>query len=218
MATVKRGVTYRIAVDGLNPGAGAGQGAVALGYLYVPVNDDLAQGDHPQGQAGQEGQLQHRRRQERKEPGKIAGKKSGQTVWYLYRAKQSGRLTIDLSGSKFNTLLGVYTGSKVKKLHKVAADDNGGKGKSSRVSFRISKGQTYRIAGRRREGRRRQLPDQLAPVATVAGRAGRRSAQRTARRLARRNVVRIAGPSAAMATAVVMARPVSKLPVEVSSV
>ena len=83
---------------------------------------------------------------ERKEPRKIAGKKSGKTVWYKYKAKQSGRLTIDLSGSRFNTLLGVYTGSKVKKLHKVAANDNGGKGKSSRVTFRIRKGQTYRIA------------------------------------------------------------------------
>jgi hypothetical protein len=54
-------------------------------------------------------------------------------------------MTVDLSGSKFNTLLGVYTGSKVKKLHKVAQNDNSGKGKSSRLSFRIKKGQTYRI-------------------------------------------------------------------------
>ena len=63
----------------------------------------------------------------------------------MYKAKRAGRLTIDLSGSRFNTLLGVYTGSKVKKLHKVAADDNGGKGKSSRVSFRVEKGTKYRI-------------------------------------------------------------------------
>ena len=33
----------------------------------------------------------------------------------------------------------------MKKLHKVAADDNGGKGKSSRVSFRVAKGTKYRI-------------------------------------------------------------------------
>ena len=44
------------------------------------------------------------------------------------------------------------------------------------------------------------------------------AARSTARREARRNVVRTAGPSTAIATAVVIARPVSKLPVEVSSV
>ena len=146
MAKVKRGVTYRIAVDGQNVGAGAGQGAVALGYRYRPVNDDLAQGDHADGQAGQEGQLQRRRRRQRKEPRKIAGKKAGKSVWYGYKAKQSGRLTVDLSGSKFNTLLGVYTGTKVKKLHKVAANDNGGKGRSSRRQLpRPRRAQTYRI-------------------------------------------------------------------------
>ncbi len=146
VATVKRGVTYRIAVDGLNAGAGASQGAVALGYIYVPVNDDLRKATTLKGRHGKKVSSNIGAGKERKEPGKIAGKKSGKTVWYRYKAKQSGRLTIDLSGSTFNTLLGVYTGSKVKKLHKVAADDNGGKGKSSRVSFRIRKGQTYRIA------------------------------------------------------------------------
>ena len=33
----------------------------------------------------------------------------------------------------------------MKKLHKVAANDNGGKGKSSRVSFAVKKGTKYRI-------------------------------------------------------------------------
>ena len=54
-------------------------------------------------------------------------------------------MSLDLSGSKFNTLLAVYTGSRAKTLHKVAANDDGGKGKSSRLSFRVRKGQTYRI-------------------------------------------------------------------------
>ena len=40
----------------------------------------------------------------------------------------------------------------------------------------------------------------------------------TLRRDARRRVVRIAGPSTTSATDVVIARPVSQLPVEVSSV
>ena len=81
----------------------------------------------------------------RKEPRKIAGKKAGQSVWYVYKSKRAGRLTIDLSGSKFNTVLGVYTGKKITKLHKVAANDNAGKGRSSRLSFRVAKGTKYRI-------------------------------------------------------------------------
>ncbi len=146
VAKVKRGVTYRIAVDGLNAGAGAGQGAVRLFYRYAPVNDDIKKATSLKGKKGKKASSNVGAGKQRKEPGKIAGKKSGHTVWYKYKAKRAGRLTVDLSGSKFNTLLGVYTGSKLKKLHKVAADDNGGKKKSSRVSFSVKKGQTYRIA------------------------------------------------------------------------
>jgi M6 family metalloprotease-like protein len=142
VAKVKRGVTYRIAVDGVN----GAQGSVALAYRYAPVNDDLERATTLKGKKGKKASSNLGASKERKEPRKIAGKKSGKTVWYKYKAKQSGRLTIDLSRSRFNTLLGVYTGSKVKKLHQVAANDNGGKGKSSRVTFRIRKGQTYRIA------------------------------------------------------------------------
>jgi hypothetical protein len=142
VAKVKRGVTYRIAVDGVN----GAQGAIALAYRYAPINDDFEKATTLKGEKGTKASSNVGASKERKEPRKIAGKKSGRTVWYRYRAKRSGRLTIDLSRSHFNTLLGVYTGSKVKKLHQVAANDNGGKGKSSRVTFRIRKGQTYRIA------------------------------------------------------------------------
>jgi M6 family metalloprotease-like protein len=145
VAKVKRGKTYRIAVDGLNAGAGPSQGAVSLTYDYAPVNDAFKRATSLKGKKGKKGSSTIGASRERKEPKKVAGKKAGQTVWYKYKAKQGGRMTIDLSGSKFNTVLGVYTGSKVKKLHKVAQNDNGGKGKSSRLSFRIKKGQTYRI-------------------------------------------------------------------------
>ncbi len=143
VAKVKRGVTYRIAVDGAERRAGRGRRwptgtRRSTTTSRRPPRSRARRGRRPAPTLGAS--------KERKEPRKIAGKKSGNTVWYKYKAKQSGRLTIDLSRSRFNTLLGVYTGSKVKKLHKVAANDNGGKGKSSRVTFRIRKGQTYRIA------------------------------------------------------------------------
>jgi M6 family metalloprotease-like protein len=144
-AKVKRGVTYRIAIDGQNLGAGAGQGPTSLSYRYVPINDRFANATKLSGKRGKKVSSNAGAGRERKEPRKIAGKKAGQSVWYVYRAKRAGRLTIDLSGSRFDTVLGVYTGTKVKKLHKVAANDNGGKGRSSRVSFRVAKGTKYRI-------------------------------------------------------------------------
>ena len=75
----------------------------------------------------------------------MAARRAGASVWYTYRATSSGRLTLDLSGSGFDPLLGVYTGAEVAKLHRVAADDNGGAGRDSRVSFGVTRGTTYRI-------------------------------------------------------------------------
>ena len=112
-ATVRRGVTYRIAVDGQNLGAGPGQGITALSYVYQPANDRFAHATKLSGKKGKKVSSNAGAGRERKEPRKVAGKKAGQTVWYVYKAKRAGRLTIDLSGSRFNTLLGVYTGSKV---------------------------------------------------------------------------------------------------------
>ena len=61
-AKVKRGVTYRIAVDGQNIGSGPGQGLATLGYRYWPVERRVRAGDQAVRQEGQEGQLQRRRR------------------------------------------------------------------------------------------------------------------------------------------------------------
>ena len=144
-AKVKRGVTYRIAVDGQNIGAGAGQGLATLGYRYWPANDGFAQATKLSGKKGKKVSSNAGAGRQSKEPRKIAGKKAGQSVWYVYKSKRAGRLTIDLSGSKFNTVLGVYAGKKITKLHKVAANDNAGKGRSSRLSFRVAKGTKYRI-------------------------------------------------------------------------
>ncbi len=145
VAKVKRGVTYRIAVDGQNIGSGPGQGPIVLGYRYTPINDDLRDATSLKGAKGKKASSNVGADRQPKEPRKIAGQKASKSVWYKIQAKQAGRVTVDLSGSNFNTLLGVYTGSKAKKLHKVAANDNGGKGRSSRLSFRVRKGQTYRI-------------------------------------------------------------------------
>ena len=110
---VKRGVTYRVAIDGQNLGAGPGQGLSQLELRYRPANDRFAHATKLAGKKGKKVSSNAGAGREGKEPKKIAGKKAGQSVWYSFKAKRSGRLTIDLSGSRFNTLLGVYTGSKI---------------------------------------------------------------------------------------------------------
>ena len=211
-AKVKRGVTYRIAVDGQNIGAGPGQGAgnARLPLLRRPTTGSRRR-PSCQGKKGKKVSSNAGAGRQRKEPRKIAGKKAGQSVWYVYKAKRAGRLTIDLSGSKFNTVLGVYTGKKITKLHKVAAERQ------------RRQGQEQPAVVPRREGHR-STAILVAGVKNgrgqVHGSAGTSSGRgrSTARRDARRNVVSTAGPRTAMATAVVIARPVSKLPVEVSRV
>jgi alpha-tubulin suppressor-like RCC1 family protein len=69
------------------------------------------------------------------------------SVWCTWTAPATGTVTIDTTGSGFNTTLGVYTGTSVAGLSQVAANDNIGPGNSqSRVSFAATAGTVYRIA------------------------------------------------------------------------
>lgn len=70
----------------------------------------------------------------------------GASVWYRWKAPFSGPVVFDTQDSQFDTLLGVYTGSAIESLTRVAADDDRGKGLTSRVRFNATEGRTYRIA------------------------------------------------------------------------
>ena len=164
-ATVRRGVTYRIAIDGQNLGAGPGQGISAPSDVYNTSQRPVRPATKLSGKKGKKVSSNAGAGRERKEPRKVAHKLAGQTVWYVYRAKRPGRLTIDSPGSSnLDTLLGVYTGSKTKKPRQVAAYYNGGKRKSSRV-VRGQEGHQVPDPGGGREGRRRQVQ---APLALLA--------------------------------------------------
>ena len=71
---------------------------------------------------------------------------------------------------------------------------------------------------RARRARRTTTGSSASALTRAAATPGRQPGRTTARRAARRSVVRIAGPSTAIAMPVVIARPVSQPPVEVSSV
>jgi hypothetical protein len=83
-----------------------------------------------------------------KEPGEPnhAGNPGGASVWYAWTAPSSGRATLNLCYSDFDTLLAVYTGDVVSALTEVGADNNSGCSPQSQVTFAATAGTTYRIA------------------------------------------------------------------------
>ena len=75
----------------------------------------------------------------------------GKSVWYTWTAPSSGRVSIDLCTSNFDTQLGVYTGSAVNSLTTVAQNDDvtgfcSTDSFQSNVLFEAVAGTGYRIA------------------------------------------------------------------------
>ena len=77
------------------------------------------------------------------------GNSGGASVWWSWKAPRSDTVTITTSGSSFDTLLGVYTGTSVSALTTIASndDENYSAGiTTSKVVFSGVSNQTYQIA------------------------------------------------------------------------
>lgn len=70
----------------------------------------------------------------------------GYSVWYRWRAPATGRAVFDTHQYRFDTTLAVYTGRRLGRLNRIAANDDARGDGSSRVRFRAVAGTTYRIA------------------------------------------------------------------------
>ena len=81
-----------------------------------------------------------------------AGNAGGHSVWFGYISLASGRITVETSGSTFDTLLAVYTGNTVSSLTPVASNDDCCGGSQSKVTFAASANEVYRIAVDGRDG------------------------------------------------------------------
>lgn len=89
-----------------------------------------------------------------KEPGEPnhAGNLGGQSVWWTWTAPTNGTVTLDTTGSSFDTLLAVYTGDSVSNLTLVAGNDDFNQviapalDVASTVTFSATAGTTYHIA------------------------------------------------------------------------
>jgi len=76
-----------------------------------------------------------------------AGNAGGKSVWWSWTPTVSGIASFDTHGSKFDTLLAVYSGTVLASLIPVAANDNdGSSGNASGVSFTALAGNEYLIA------------------------------------------------------------------------
>jgi hypothetical protein len=78
-----------------------------------------------------------------------AGVVGGKSVWWTWAAPSAGKVTIDTAGSSFDTLLAVYTGTKVSALTAVTngSNDNAATGTvTSKVTFSVTAGKVYQIA------------------------------------------------------------------------
>jgi hypothetical protein len=75
-------------------------------------------------------------------PGGLPG---GKSIWFTWRATFTGTLSLTTEGSDFETLLAVYTGTKLTALKAVAADGDSGGFLTSLVTFNVTEGTDYQI-------------------------------------------------------------------------
>jgi hypothetical protein len=69
----------------------------------------------------------------------------GRSVWFQWFAPDTGIATFGARGSSFDTLLGVYTGTKLEQLIPVVRDDDRGGFYTSSLQFNVERGQVYQI-------------------------------------------------------------------------
>jgi len=74
-----------------------------------------------------------------------AGNPGGRSVWWTWTAPGDGEVQITTDGSSFDTLLGVYTGTRVSALTGVASNDDHGLLDTSRARFEAQGGIEYQI-------------------------------------------------------------------------
>ena len=137
------GTTYLIAVDGFN----ASTGTIQLNRVSTepPHNDDLADRI-----ILQPGTVSGTNVNATLEPGEpfhffFTGEKS---VWWSFTHDESENVTLSTSGSTFDTILAVYTGSSIETLALVANNDDSGPGliRTSRLTFAAASATEYLIA------------------------------------------------------------------------
>jgi hypothetical protein len=136
--------------------------------VVLPANDDFANAQTLTNSSGTVTGANGAATKQAGEPNH-SGYTGGASVWYQWTAPFTGTATIDTFGSKFDTVLAVYTGVAVNSLTHVASNNEYYPVHQSRVSFEAVAGTTYRIAvdGYNAETGPITLHYQLVPPASV---------------------------------------------------
>ncbi len=132
--------TYHIAVAGYTNA----QGGVALN-INPGANDDFGDFLALSGSSGFISGRNTSARREAGEPG-FPGASGTNSVWFCGQVPLSGLLRFDTEGSNFDTLLAVYTGSRITNLVLVASDNDSSTNKTSRLYFQAEAGTNYWVA------------------------------------------------------------------------
>ena len=138
------GVAYQIAVD--SAFGEFGDITLTLNALATPPNDNFTNANTLVGTSVSIAATNLAATSEPGEPAH-AGSPASHSLWWAWTPAASGTATIDTLGSSFDTVLAVYTGTKLNRLAVIAAnDDIPSGGGASRVAFSAAAGTTYRIA------------------------------------------------------------------------
>ncbi len=146
ITNVAAGTSYAIAVDGSLGAAGTITLNLDLTVSPPPANDNFTNRIAISGTAAVVTGSNVGATEESGEPGH-ANYPGRHSVWWSWTAPSSGPITMTTTGSSFDTLLAVYTGSAVTALTPVAAnDDDPLGGQTSRVTFNAVATGVYAIA------------------------------------------------------------------------
>lgn len=113
----------------------------------APSNDDLADARPLTGDRGTDTTHLVGATAEPGEPAHAPGNPAVHSLWWTYVAPRDGTLALHLVGDDVDTVLGVYTGSEVGALTRVASNDDGSRTThASALGVPVRAGQTYRVA------------------------------------------------------------------------
>ncbi len=144
------GTVYQIAVDGSDDAGDPESGQVVLSIeeVVAPANDSFTNAIVLTGGAVDTTGTSVNSSKEPGEPNH-AGEAGGSSVWWRWTAPFAGPAVISTSGSSFDTVLGVYTGTTVSNLTLVGANNDQDSTNgiiTSAVAFNAVSNTVYRIA------------------------------------------------------------------------
>jgi outer membrane protein assembly factor BamB len=121
--------------------------AAALGSTSnAPFNDNFARRAVVSGSMVQVRSSNAGATLETGEPATLAGVTVGASLWWTWTPTQSGVYYFDTTGSTFDTVIGVFTGTSVSGLSPVASNDDASPGSGiSQLSFSAAAGTAYQI-------------------------------------------------------------------------